>query len=162
MENEIQNLIDEAINEDFQNTLFDIYEQETGLEPVPEDGGHTDKFEDWFVYAVHTAYLTHGIRDLESLKHYFEMRHLMRPDRSRDRTNYLARMLAEYGINGAGADETPEQKRLAGICVEAAIRLMQSDLMDEITTDEGEAVYTESQLIDEWKRLSREAKRLSE
>ena len=96
------------------------------------------------------------------MKHYFEMRRLMRPDRSRDRTNYLARMLAEYGINGAGVDETPEQKRLAGICVEAAIRLMQSDLMDEITTDEGEAVYTESQLIDEWKRLSREAKRLSE
>ena len=42
-------IIDLMIEKDYQNTLLDQYERETGKEPVPENGGHTDDFERWFV-----------------------------------------------------------------------------------------------------------------
>ena len=161
MEKAIQNLIDEAIKEDFQNTLFDIYEQETGLEPVPEDGGHTDKFEDWFVNAVYTAYLSHDCKTLDELKSYFNIRRDMRPDHSIERTNELAFKFANYGMNAAKNAWMAKQMQFAAECFEMSIRLMQSSIIDEINSPDGETTYTESQLIDEWKRLSREAKRLS-
>jgi hypothetical protein len=43
------NIVDLMIEKDYQNTLLDQYERETGKEAVPECGGHTDGFETWFV-----------------------------------------------------------------------------------------------------------------
>jgi hypothetical protein len=42
------NIIDKMIEKDYQNDLLEQYERETGKEPVPEDGGHTNDFEIWF------------------------------------------------------------------------------------------------------------------
>ena len=71
---EIENLIGGAIAMDLPNMVFDIYSKETGLEPVPEEGGHTELFESWFVTEVERAYRRHGIRTVEELKAHFDSR----------------------------------------------------------------------------------------
>jgi len=154
-----EELLDAVIGKDMQNLWLDIYEQETGLEPVPEDGGHTDDFEEWLVLSVMQGWLA-GFRSLDAIAAYFNIRRENRPDRSRDRTNDLAFKFAMYGINGAGADSTPEQKKFGAECVEVALRLMEIEKLDCISSPEGNFSICETRLLREWRRLSREAAKL--
>lgn len=41
-------ILGKMIFEDLQNNLLEKYSVETGKEPVPEEGGHTQDFEEWF------------------------------------------------------------------------------------------------------------------
>lgn len=45
----MESVVDKMIAKDYQNELLDVYERETGKEPVPPEGGHTQDFERWFV-----------------------------------------------------------------------------------------------------------------
>jgi hypothetical protein len=58
-------IIDEMIENDYQNELFEKYESETGKEPVPEEGGHTIEFEAWWVGKCGKA-AENGCRDGKS------------------------------------------------------------------------------------------------
>lgn len=68
----VEDLVFWAIETDYVNTvLLDMYEDETGKDPVPEEGGHTDDFEYWFVSSIETAW-KQGVRSAEELKGYFD------------------------------------------------------------------------------------------
>lgn len=54
-ESKAEEMVAKFIERDEQNELFDLYSKETGKEPVPEGGGHTDDFEVWFVKKVYDA-----------------------------------------------------------------------------------------------------------
>lgn len=151
-----EELLDAIIHNDLQNEWLDVYEQETGLEPVPEDGGHTEDFETWLVCRVQAAF-ANDIRTLREISLFFNIRRNLGPDHSTARTNELAYKFASYGINGAGADESYAQKVFGSECVEVALRLMKSSLLDEITSPDFSVSYTEHELENEWKRLRREA-----
>ena len=71
-EKEIESLVDKAIMDNTPNTMLYTYWKETGRDPVPEDGGHTEEFENWFVNLVRTAYLSHGVRTLGGLKEFLK------------------------------------------------------------------------------------------
>lgn len=58
-------LVEMMIKNDYQNELLDIYKKETGMEPVPEDGGHTFDFEAWFIAKCDEA-RNAGCMDAES------------------------------------------------------------------------------------------------
>ena len=47
-------------------------------------------------------------------------------DDKRMRALWLAHMLSDYGIAGAGGDEAPDQQRFGADCVEAAALLMEA------------------------------------
>lgn len=68
-------LCDAAIFADIPNTVLDVYENETGKEPVPEEGGHTQGFEDWFIKSVFDAWDNKNVRTLAGLVDYFKERH---------------------------------------------------------------------------------------
>lgn len=55
IEKKISSILDEFIARDDPNNLFDVYEEQTGKEPVPEEGGHTEEFTLWFVTKVRKA-----------------------------------------------------------------------------------------------------------
>ena len=67
-------LCDAAIFADIPNTVLDVYENETGKEPVPEEGGHTQDFEDWFINCVFDAWDNKDVRTIEGLVDYFKKR----------------------------------------------------------------------------------------
>ena len=64
-------IVDKMIEKDYQNDLLEQYERETGKEPVPEDGGHTDDFERWFVEKCKDAERG-GCKDAESALDYIK------------------------------------------------------------------------------------------
>ena len=64
-------IVDKMIEKDYQNDLLEQYERETGKEPVPEDGGHTDDFERWFVEKCEEAE-KNGCKDAESALDYIK------------------------------------------------------------------------------------------
>jgi hypothetical protein len=84
-------LCEAAIFADIPNTVLDVYENETGKEPVPEEGGHTQDFDDWFIKCVFDAWDNKGVRTLEGLVEYFKKRHPVDLDRMTDR-----RLLEEF------------------------------------------------------------------
>ena len=65
--NSSDELLDAVIFNDIQNEWFVVYYEETGLEPVPEDGGHTDEYEEWIVSTVQSMW-NRGIRSLSDLR----------------------------------------------------------------------------------------------
>ena len=66
-------IVDKMIEKDYQNELLDQYQKETGREPVPEDGGHTEDFERWFVERCLEAE-ENGSTDAESALEYIMAR----------------------------------------------------------------------------------------
>lgn len=64
-------IVDKMIEKDYQNDLLEQYERETGKEPVPEDGGHTDDFERWFVEKCDEAE-KNGCKDAKSALDYIK------------------------------------------------------------------------------------------
>ena len=66
IQKKIEALVDKFIAKDEQNSLFDLYTKETGKDPVPADGGHTDDFESWFVSKVGNAVVLAGCDTVES------------------------------------------------------------------------------------------------
>ena len=68
-------LCDAAIFADIPNTVFDVYEAETGKDPVPEEGGHTPEFDEWFIQCVFDAWDNKDVRTLAGLVDYFKKRH---------------------------------------------------------------------------------------
>jgi hypothetical protein len=64
-------IVDKMIAKDYQNELLDLYHSETGKEPVPEDGGHTEDFERWFVEKCNKAE-ENGCTDAESTLAYIK------------------------------------------------------------------------------------------
>ena len=66
IQKKIEALVDKFIAKDEQNNLFDLYTKETGKDPVPADGGHTDDFESWFVSKVGNAVVLAGCDTVES------------------------------------------------------------------------------------------------
>ena len=65
--NSADELLDAVIFNDIQNEWFVVYYEETGLEPVPEDGGHTDEYEEWIVSTVQSMW-NRGIRSISDLR----------------------------------------------------------------------------------------------
>ena len=61
----VEALVSEFISKDEQNNLLDVYQKQTGKDPVPEHGGHTDEFESWFVSKVRDA-VKGGCKTVES------------------------------------------------------------------------------------------------
>ena len=65
--NSADELLDAVIFNDIQNEWFVVYYEETGLEPVPEDGGHTDEYEEWIVSTIQSMW-NRGIRSISDLR----------------------------------------------------------------------------------------------
>lgn len=65
--NSADELLDAVIFNDVQNEWFVVYYEETGLEPVPEDGGHTDEYEEWIVSTVQSMW-NRGVRTIKALR----------------------------------------------------------------------------------------------
>ena len=65
--NSADELLDAVIFNDIQNEWFVVYYEETGLEPVPEDGGHTDEYEKWIVSTVQSMW-NRGVRSISDLR----------------------------------------------------------------------------------------------
>lgn len=61
----MKSIVDMMIEKDYQNDLLELYEKETGKEPVPPDGGHTPEFENWFVKKCEEAEKA-GCKDADS------------------------------------------------------------------------------------------------
>ena len=66
IEKKIRAILDEFIARDEPNNLFDVYEEQTGKEPVPAEGGHTEEFTLWFVTKVRNA-VKAGCNTVESV-----------------------------------------------------------------------------------------------
>ena len=65
-EKKISAILDEFIARDEPNNLFDVYEAQTGKDPVPAEGGHTEEFTNWFVTKVRNA-VKAGCNTVESV-----------------------------------------------------------------------------------------------
>ena len=66
IEKKISAILDEFIARDEPNNLFDVYEEQTGKDPVPAEGGHTEEFTLWFVTKVRNA-VKAGCNTVESV-----------------------------------------------------------------------------------------------
>ena len=71
----MKSIVDMMIEKDCQNELLDQYQTETGKEPVPEEGGHTDDFERWFVERCEEAEKA-GCKDAEGALEYIKTKNL--------------------------------------------------------------------------------------
>ena len=71
----MKSIVDMMIEKDYQNELLDQYQKETGKEPVPEEGGHTDDFERWFVEKCEEAEKA-GYKDAEGALEYIKTKNL--------------------------------------------------------------------------------------